>query len=73
MTSAEEYYEETFPEDYKTFGDKDIRQAALFSFDTTMKLMELYHSDQLVKMLKSNVNKYTKENVDEHLEKDGDK
>lgn len=39
--TPEEYYKKTFPKDYNLI--KDIKKTNLFSFETCMKMMEMYH------------------------------
>jgi len=58
MAKPEDYYKKTFPEDYKTFGDKGIRTIPLFSFETVMMLMELYHNEELMEILKHKTEKH---------------
>ena len=48
--TPDEYYKTTFPKDYNLI--KDIKTSNLFSFETCMKLMEMYHWFEIDRIVK---------------------
>ncbi len=46
----EEYYKKTFTKDYNLI--KDIKKTDLFSFETCMKLMQMYHWAEVDRIIK---------------------